>query len=77
MDERIISNIKTLALDMINKAGTGHPGIVLGGAPILYTLFSRHLNISLNDPTWINRDRLVMSAGHGSESGPGRKRKGR
>ncbi len=66
MDERIISNIKTLALDMINKAGTGHPGIVLGGAPILYTLFSRHLNISLNDPTWINRDRLVMSAGHGS-----------
>ena len=62
----IISNIKGLAIDMIHKAGSGHPGIVLGAAPILYTLFTRHLNISTNDPKWVNRDRFVMSAGHGS-----------
>lgn len=66
MDEKIIANIKSLALDMINNSGSGHSGIVLSGAPIIYTLFSRHLNISLNDPTWVNRDRFVLSAGHGS-----------
>lgn len=66
MDNEIIKNIKSLALDMINTAGSGHSGIVLSSAPILYTLYSRHLNISLNDPTWINRDRFIMSAGHGS-----------
>lgn len=66
MDEKIISNIKSLALDMINNSGSGHSGIVLSGAPIIYTLFSRHLNISLNDPNWINRDRFILSSGHGS-----------
>lgn len=66
MDNEIISNIKTLALDMIENAGSGHSGIVLGAAPIIYTLYSRHLNINLNDPTWINRDRFILSAGHGS-----------
>lgn len=62
----IINNIKGLAIDMIHQAGSGHPGIALGAAPILYTLFTRHLNINLNDTEWINRDRFVMSAGHGS-----------
>ena len=66
MDEKIISNIKTLSLDMISNAGSGHTGIALGAAPIMYTLFSRHFNYSLNDPTWVNRDRFVLSAGHGS-----------
>lgn len=51
---------------MISEAGSGHPGIVLGAASILYTLYSRHMNVSLNDSNWINRDRFVMSAGHGS-----------
>lgn len=66
MDNEIINNIKTLALDMIENAGSGHTGIVLGATPIIYTLYSRHLNINLNDPSWINRDRFILSAGHGS-----------
>lgn len=65
-EEDIVSNIKGLALDMISNAGSGHPGIVLSAAPILYTLFAHHLNINLNDINWANRDRFVMSAGHGS-----------
>lgn len=66
MDNEVIKNIKVLALDMVENAGSGHTGIILSAAPIIYTLFSRHLNINLNDPTWINRDRFVLSAGHGS-----------
>ena len=50
MDEKIINNIKTLAIDMINKAGSGHPGIALGAAPIIYTLYAYHLNASTSDP---------------------------
>jgi len=63
---RVINNIKTLGIDMINEANSGHPGIVLGAAPIMYTLYKNHLNINVNDPKWLNRDRFVMSAGHGS-----------
>ena len=66
MDNEIIANIKTLGIDMINAANSGHPGIVLGAAPIIYTLFAKHLDISIRDSNWINRDRFVMSAGHGS-----------
>lgn len=65
-DEEIISNIKSLGLDMINAAGCGHPGIVLGAAPILYCLYAYHLNVNTSDPYWFNRDRFIMSAGHGS-----------
>ena len=66
MDEKIISNIKALGIDMIDKAESGHPGIVLGAAPIIYTIYSKHMNINTSDPNWISRDRFVMSAGHGS-----------
>ncbi len=65
-DRDIITNIKSLGIDMINEAGCGHPGIVLGAAPILYCLYAYHLNVNASDPTWFNRDRFVMSAGHGS-----------
>lgn len=65
-DNMLVASIRGLGIDMINQAKSGHPGIVLGAAPILYTLYKNHLNINASDSTWINRDRFVMSAGHGS-----------
>lgn len=63
---RIIDQIRCLGIDMIDEAGNGHPGIVLGAAPILYTLFAHHLRFDPANPRYFNRDRFVMSAGHGS-----------
>lgn len=66
IDNNIINSIRVLGLDMIDKAGSGHPGIVLGAAPTMYALFKDHLNVIPSKPNWINRDRFVLSAGHGS-----------
>ncbi len=63
---RIIDNIRALGIDMISEANSGHPGIVLGAAPIIGTLYTNHIKVRQDDPNWINRDRFVMSAGHGS-----------
>ena len=65
-DIKIINSIKGLSIDMINKVGSGHPGVALGAAPIIYTLYFRHLNIDLEDDKYINRDRFVLSGGHAS-----------
>lgn len=65
IDEEAIKSIKVLALDMINKAGSGHPGIVLGAAPMIYAIY-KEMDVVPSNPSWINRDRFVMSAGHGS-----------
>lgn len=65
-EKRAISDIRLLSLDMINEAQSGHPGISLGAAPILFTLFTYHLKFDLERKAWCNRDRFVMSAGHGS-----------
>lgn len=65
-EKRIIDQIRCLGIDMIDNAGSGHPGIVLGAAPIIYTLYAHHMNIDVNNPNFFNRDRFIMSAGHGS-----------
>ena len=65
-EEKIIDQIRCLGIDMIKEANSGHPGIVLGAAPILYTLYAHHLRIDPKHPEYFNRDRFVMSAGHGS-----------
>ena len=66
IDNLAVSTIRALCIDAINKANSGHPGMALGSAPILYTLFTRHLVANPDEPNWINRDRFVLSAGHAS-----------
>lgn len=61
-----LNSLRILSIDMINQAGSGHPGICLGAAPIIYSIYANHLKVNPVDPNWINRDRFVMSAGHGS-----------
>lgn len=64
--EKIVDQLRTLGIDMIHEANSGHPGIVLGAAPAIYALYAHHLNFDPKNPEFINRDRFVMSAGHGS-----------
>ena len=65
-EKKMVDEIRLLALDMINNAKSGHPGIALSAAPMLYTLFANHMVFDLNNPNWCNRDRFILSAGHGS-----------
>ncbi len=66
IDELSVATIRSLCIDTINKANSGHPGMALGSAPILYTLWTRHLVADPKDSEWFNRDRFVLSAGHAS-----------
>lgn len=61
-----LSSLRVLSVDMISYAKSGHPGICLGAAPIIFSLFTNHLRFNPADPKWPNRDRFVLSAGHGS-----------
>ena len=65
-DRLCVNAIRSLALDMIESARSGHPGLPLGAAPMAYVLWSRHLRIDPTEPRWPDRDRFVLSAGHGS-----------
>ncbi len=65
-DQLAINTIRLLGVDAINVANSGHPGIVIGAAPMAHTLFTKHLTIYPKQKSWINRDRFILSAGHGS-----------
>jgi transketolase len=65
-DEKRIDTIRFLAVDAVQKANSGHPGMPLGAAAVAYTLWSRHLRHDPADPKWFGRDRFVLSAGHAS-----------
>jgi transketolase len=65
-DEQRINAIRFLAVDAVQKANSGHPGMPMGAAAMAYTLWTRHLRFNPKDPSWLNRDRFVLSAGHGS-----------
>ena len=65
-DIKIVNSLKGLSIDMINNAKSGHSGVSLGATNIIYTLYSRHMNVNVNDDKWINRDRFVLSGGHAS-----------
>lgn len=66
VDELSVSTLRFLAVDAVQAANSGHPGLPLGAAPMAYALWSRHLAFDPGDPQWFDRDRFVLSAGHGS-----------
>lgn len=61
-----ITTIRTLSIDAIEKANSGHPGMPMGAAPMAYALWTKYMNHNPENPNWFNRDRFVLSAGHGS-----------
>jgi transketolase len=66
LDQLCINTIRTLSLDAVQKAESGHPGLPLGAAPMAYVLWTRFLRHNPTNPKWENRDRFLLSAGHGS-----------
>ncbi|MFL6212013.1 MAG: transketolase [Pyrinomonadaceae bacterium] len=66
LDQLCINTIRTLALDAVQRAESGHPGLPLGCAPLAYVLWTRFLRHNPRNPRWANRDRFLLSAGHGS-----------
>src|SRR5213592_356104 len=66
IDQLCINTIRTLSLDAVQKANSGHPGLPLGMAPTAYVLWTKFLLHNPRDPKWFNRDRFLLSAGHGS-----------
>src|SRR5213075_195534 len=66
LDQLCINTIRALTLDAVQKAKSGHPGLPLGAAPMAYVLWTRFLRHNPKNPKWENRDRFLLSAGHGS-----------
>lgn len=65
-DQLAVNTLRALSVDQIEKANSGHPGLPMGAAPMAYALFAEHLNTDPKKSKWINRDRFLLSAGHGS-----------
>ena len=61
-----VNAIRVLAADEVQKANSGHPGLPLGCAPVAYELWGKHMNHNPKNPKWVNRDRFILSGGHGS-----------
>jgi transketolase len=66
IDDLCINTIRVLSIDAVEQAASGHPGMPMGAAPMAYVLWTRHLRHDPAQPKWVNRDRFVLSAGHGS-----------
>src|SRR5688572_13424699 len=66
LDQLCINTLRTLSIDTVQQASSGHPGLALGAAPMAYVLWQNHLVHDPSDPSWPDRDRFVLSAGHGS-----------
>ncbi|MGV6971054.1 transketolase [Bacillus halotolerans] len=66
IEKKSVATIRTLSIDAIEKANSGHPGMPMGAAPMAYTLWTKFMNVNPANPGWFNRDRFVLSAGHGS-----------
>ena len=66
LDTLCVNTIRTLSIDAVQKANSGHPGAPMGLAPVAYTLWQQFLKYDPEDPIWPNRDRFVLSAGHAS-----------
>jgi transketolase len=65
-DDQVVNTLRFLSVDMVEKAKSGHPGLPLGAAPMAYVLWDKFLRFNPQNPQWANRDRFVLSAGHGS-----------
>ena len=66
IEKLAVNTLRTLSVDAVQQANSGHPGMPLGAAPIAYTLWANHMNFDVKDSKWINRDRFILSAGHAS-----------
>ena len=66
LDQQSVDTIRALSMDAVQKANSGHPGLPLGMAPVAYVLFQKIMRFDPTDPHWPDRDRFVLSGGHGS-----------
>jgi len=66
LDDLCVNTIRFLTIDAVQKANSGHPGMPMGSAPMAFVLWTRFLKHNPSNPGWYNRDRFVLSAGHGS-----------
>lgn len=66
IDQVAVNTLRFLSIDEVEKAKSGHPGFPLGTAPLMYTVWDRFMNYNPKDPNWFNRDRFILSPGHGS-----------